>query len=172
MQKTVSNIHECIWRKKANLFLSPSFVTFPIYIYIYISYCICCFYAKKSKIGFRNPLIVFKTQRREDGRWPESVASTQTCPPGGSSPSLPNQAAKAKTVQVWSQEEMGLVSNPDSCWLPIQRDGVGAWVQVWDRRRLDMSSEPGCVWYPRQPTGSPTTPRPPPPPQHTFVHHP
>ncbi|MFS7980573.1 hypothetical protein Hanom_Chr10g00940991 [Helianthus anomalus] len=52
---------------------------------------------------------------------------------------------------------MGLVSNPNTCWLPIQRDDVGTGVQVWDRRRLDMNSDPGLVWYPRQPTRSPTT---------------
>ncbi|MFS7962209.1 hypothetical protein Hanom_Chr08g00723981 [Helianthus anomalus] len=53
---------------------------------------------------------------------------------------------------------MGLVSNPDTCWLPIQRDGDDTGVQVWDRRQLDMNSKPGTVWYPRQQTGSPTTP--------------
>ncbi|KAF5789245.1 hypothetical protein HanXRQr2_Chr09g0368881 [Helianthus annuus] len=83
-------------------------------------------------------------------------------PPGGSSPSPPNQAAKAKTLQMWSPEQMGLVSNPDTCWLPIQRDDGGSGVQVWDHRRLDMNSDQGLVWYPRQATGSPPTPcRPP-----------
>ncbi|MFS8023587.1 hypothetical protein Hanom_Chr16g01453181 [Helianthus anomalus] len=77
----------------------------------------------------------------------------------GSSPRPPNQNAKAKTVQVWSPEQMGLVSNPDTCWLPIQRDDGVSGVQVWNRRRLGMNSEPDLVWYPRQGTGSPPTPR-------------
>ncbi|XP_035830482.1 uncharacterized protein LOC118479802 [Helianthus annuus] len=83
--------------------------------------------------------------------------------PQGSSLSPPNQAAKDKTVQVWGREQMGLVSNPDTCWLPIQRDGGGTGVQVWDRRRLDMNSDPGFVWYPRQATWTPMTPFRPPP---------
>ncbi|KAJ0623378.1 hypothetical protein HanIR_Chr01g0031221 [Helianthus annuus] len=92
-------------------------------------------------------------------------------PPEGSSPSPPNQARKVKTVQVWGREQMGLVSNPDTCWLPIQRDAGGSGVQVWDRRRLDMNSDPGLVWYPIHATCSPTTPcRPPPPHTHTLVH--
>ncbi|XP_021985316.1 protein FAR1-RELATED SEQUENCE 5-like [Helianthus annuus] len=66
----------------------------------------------------------------------------------GSSPRPPNQTAKAKTVQVWSPEQMSLVSNPDTCWLPIQRDGGDSGVQVWDRRRLEMNSDPGLVCSP------------------------